>query len=533
MPDPNQEMMRVVSTPSGWGPSHQTTRRQASAGVRWVGVAIAVGGTESSDGWVKATILGAILIVVVSVLNRRGRPRRAAVTLTTLTADAPDALAAIRDYAVDRGVYLGVSGSDEPRFAEPERAVLVLGPPRSGKSTAVIVPAVLAHTGPVVCTSTKDDVTNWTGRSRRRNGRVWMFDLTRPGAPPGGVEARWSPVTSARSWEHALLTARAMTATVGAGTTHSSHWANRAQALLAPMPHAAAIDGRDVETVADWVMRHELDQPGTILEHDAASRLAFGSLVGIYNTDPRERASIFSSAADALVAYNSEAAIDRAKNPNFDPAAFVQSQDTVYITSPAEDQAAAAPIICGLLSEIRRAAYRAHRNQTLTNQVLFALDEAANIAPLDELPAIASEGGGQGLTLIAAFQDLSQARKRWGEAADGFLTLFGTKVIFPGISDTKTLDTISTTLGEYDRQVISRTRPDGFIAAYAATQRGGATRTTTTSTQRTRVLSSGEIANIPHGRILHLDGVAWELITATPVHTVEPWTTIATTPLNQ
>jgi hypothetical protein len=38
------------------------------------------------------------------------------------------------------------------------------------------------------------------------------------------------------------------------------------------------------------------------------------------------------------------------------------------------------------------------------------------------------------------------------------------------------------------------------------------------STQRTRVLSPGEIANIPAGHALHLDGVRWELVTLTPIH---------------
>ena len=73
----------------------------------------------------------------------------------------------------------------------------------------------------------------------------------------------------------------------------------------------------------------------------------------------------------------------------------------------------------------------------------FALDEVANIAPLAELPAIASEGGGQGLQLVAALQDLSQARARWGSLADGFLTLFGTKLLLPGVADQRTLEAIS------------------------------------------------------------------------------------------
>ena len=160
--------------------------------------------------------------------------------------------------------------------------------------------------------------------------------------------------------------------------------------------------------------------------------------------------------------------------------------------------------------------------------MLFALDEVANIAPLEELPQIASEGGGQGLLLLAALQDLSQARQRWGAQADGFLTLFGTKLILPGIADTRTLETVS-----HDAR---RIRPPGRRAHPRAQSRADRhhprqrqavpRRTTTYSTQRTRVLSPGEIANIPAGRALHLDGVRWELLTLTPAHASEPWRTL-------
>jgi type IV secretory pathway TraG/TraD family ATPase VirD4 len=163
--------------------------------------------------------------------------------------------------------------------------------------------------------------------------------------------------------------------------------------------------------------------------------------------------------------------------------------------------------------------------------VLFALDEVANIAPLEDLPQIASEGGGQGLILLAALQDLSQARARWGEAAEGFLTLFGTKLILPGIADTRTLEAVSVTLGEYDRKMVATTRPDpGLIGAlFSGPQSPPPSRTRTVSTQRTRVLSPGEIAGIPADRALHLDGTQWQLLTQTPAHTSEPWKTILTT----
>lgn len=427
------------------------------------------------------------------------------------------------------GVYLGAAGAGQSRFARPERAVLLLGPPRSGKTSSVIIPAILSHTGPLVSTSTKPDVCHATQSVRALGGRVWVFDPTgTTGLPPGATELRWSPVTAAGSWDGALLIARAMTANIGSGTTDRSHWSSRAQALLAPMLHAAAVHDRDMETVGDWVLRHELDEAGVLLEDQRCSRLAFGNLLGILHTEDRERSSIFSAAADALQAYSSEHALNASRDPNFDADAFVRSHDTVYIHAPAEAQAAAAPIVCGLLAEIRRATYQAHANSQLSGRVLFALDEVANIAPLDELPQIASEGGGQGLTLLAALQDLSQARQRWGTLADGFLTLFGTKLILPGIADTKTLESISTMLGEYDRQVVSHTKPrPSFVDAIV----GGTPtphKTVTYSTQRTRVLSGGEIANIPAGRALHLDGVNWELVTLTPAHTTEPWRTLTT-----
>jgi type IV secretory pathway TraG/TraD family ATPase VirD4 len=296
------------------------------------------------------------------------------------------------------------------------------------------------------------------------------------------------------------------------------------------MLHAAAIHGSDMGTVVGWVMGHQLDQAGVLLEDERCSQLAFSSLLGIFNTEDRERSSIFSAAADALEAYTGEHALAAAREPNFDAEQFVRSHDTIYIHAPAESQAAVAPIVCGLLAEIRRATYQAHAKGELTGRVLFALDEVANIAPLEELPQIASEGGGQGLLLLAAVQDLSQARARWGHQADGFLTLFGSKLILTGIADTRTLEAVSVMLGEYDRQMVSESRPQGggWLGAIVNPQQPVVRGSRTHSTQRTRVLSPGEIANIPAGKALHLDGVRWELVTLTPAHVNEPWRTLTT-----
>ena len=88
--------------------------------------------------------------------------------------------------------------------------------------------------------------------------------------------------------------------------------------------------------------------------------------------------------------------------------------------------------------------------------MLWALDEVANIAPIHDLPALVSQAGGQRLQVMVGLQDLSQARSRWGaDAADGFMSLFQTKAVLSGIGDSRTLESISLALGEYDRKVVS------------------------------------------------------------------------------
>jgi type IV secretory pathway TraG/TraD family ATPase VirD4 len=72
--------------------------------------------------------------------------------------------------------------------------------------------------------------------------------------------------------------------------------------------------------------------------------------------------------------------------------------------------------------------------------LLLALDELANVAPLPRLASIVSEGGGQGVLTLACLQDLSQARNRWGASGEGFLSLFPTTLVLPGIADRSTLE---------------------------------------------------------------------------------------------
>jgi hypothetical protein len=213
------------------------------------------------------------------------------------------------------GAYLATGERGEWISAPPQSAVLLLAGPRAGKTTCVVIPALLAHPGAAVATSTKPEVVTATLGVRRQLGRAWFFDLQGTGAPDGSVPLRWSPVSCAGDWQRAQLVAEAMAGSADVDQD-AAHWIERAGALIACCLHAAARSGEGMRELVGWVLRHDPDAPLAELE---PSSLAHDVLSGIKHTADRECASIFSTAARVLRAYRSEIALAASDDPNSTP----------------------------------------------------------------------------------------------------------------------------------------------------------------------------------------------------------------------
>ncbi len=374
-------------------------------------------------------------------------------------------------------MYLG-AGAGGWVFGAPQSALLVLGPPRSGKTSSVVVPNLLAASGPVLATSTKLDVCRSTSRAKAEVGRTWLFDPAGSVAPPAGVSRlRWSPVAGSSSWPGALLVARTLVAAArpAGGHQDDSHWSERAGALLAPVLRAAALRGLGMQSVCSGIERQEVEGALAVLQA-GGEEIAADALFSVMATEDRERSAIFSTASSVLRAYQNPDALAQAESPNFDPRAFVTSHDTIYLAAPAHVQELVAPIAASFVDGICQAAYEkavSLPGGSLDPPLLLALDEVANIAPLPRLPALVSEGGGQGISVLACLQDLSQARRRWGSAADGFFSLFGTKMILPGIGDRATLELVSLLGGEADVVVRSVHGSGRALGGTGGVHRGG------------------------------------------------------------
>lgn len=439
------------------------------------------------------------------------------------------------------GVYLGqIEGGW--LFAGAQQSVMVLGPPRSGKTTSVIVPNVLASNGAVLSTSTKPDVLDASLAARTALGRCWLFDPTGSVAHRRGLHPlRWSPLQACTTWTGSLSQARTLVE-VGwaagsrrAGAADHSHWHERAQALLAPLLHAGSLGGADMRTVLAWVDRRQALPAQQILAGEAGrtTELARNLLDGIVQTDERELSGIWSTASGALSGFRSDPALDATSDPDFDAARFVRSSDTIYICAPAHLQAGVAPMVVGLIEDLRHATYarsaESPGGRVPGPPVLLALDELANIAPIPELPSMISEGGGQGLITVACLQDLSQARHRWPDQADGFPSLFGTSVVLPGIGDVRTLEGLSTLAGDEELPARSVSwgraatdHPVTDLLGGGRPQHGGSV-----SSQWRRRLPADLIARgLPqHGLAFDQRNEArW--VRLSPSHLTEPWRTL-------
>jgi type IV secretory pathway TraG/TraD family ATPase VirD4 len=376
----------------------------------------------------------------------------------------------LRFVTLDYGIYLGRAQQHDVSSGA-QRSTLVLGPSRSGKTTSLIIPNLLMTSRSCIITSTKDDVVRAMSGARH-DGATLLFDPSGTiHTPPGVRRVGYSPIRQAQSWDGAVLAARSLVDV--SRRRHlddgESHWNERAGALVAPLLHGASlrseslgqlasrVDGRSADDVmADLATRYGEAHPSVSL------------LRGVLATEERERSGIWSTASGLFSGMRTDAARASAREAPLDVQEFLAGPHQLHIVAPSRYQAVTVPLVVGMIEEVVHATYDRHHDGA---RLLLALDELANVAPLPRLASIVSEGGGQGVVTLACLQDLSQARSRWGTNADGFLSLFPTTVVLPGIADRTTLEMVQQLAGRsmvpsHNVQHSRRGRTEGYTRSW-------------------------------------------------------------------
>lgn len=389
--------------------------------------------------------------------------------------------------------------------AERRHAVIAFGPPQSGKSAGLAVPALLEWDGPAVASSIKGDLLMASLRRRRALGTVFVFD---PFELAGVASHTWSPLHAARTWDGALEVAWRL-ASAGELDQRSveggDFWAIAAEQRLAPLLYPAAGTDAQIDTVLQWAYGQrgrELDQALATLSEDAQGEAELAGAHAAYDAvrafeaqADRTRSSIEATAQALLRAYRFARVARSARSCEITADRLLDESATLYLIGDAKASKLLRPIFLALLCEVVDRAYERATlaGGRLQRPLLLCLDEAGNVAPLPNLAEIASTAPSHNIQLVSIFHDLAQARTRYGQQTETVVNSHRARMLLPGVADLETLRYFSGLAGEEEARDVTRTV--------------GAGGTTRTSARRRRPLLAPEtLRQLPEGHALLLYG---------------------------
>ena len=330
--------------------------------------------------------------------------------------------------------------------AERAQSVLVFGPTQSHKTSGFAVPAILGWDGPVVAASVKGDLLDDTVGHRSTQGAVHCFD---PSGVTGRPASAWSPLPASRTWPGAR---RAAATLAEVGRTHTGQmadgdfWYATAARMLAPLLFAAATSGRDMADVVHWVETGEEVEVVALLRAAGVPE-AVDTATSAFTKEERQRSSVVTTVETLLEPFAGAAPRGA---PELDAGALLAGRDTLYLCAPAHDQRRLTPLFVGVLRDVLDRAFDrvARTRRPLDPPLLVVLDEAANIAPVPDLDALAATAAGHGVQLVTVWHDLAQITARYGPRATTVVNNHRAKLFLSGISDPSTLDYASHLIGD-------------------------------------------------------------------------------------
>ena len=391
-------------------------------------------------------------------------------------------------------VVLGVLGRTSVA-AEPGQSVLVFGPTRSGKTSAVAVPAILGWEGPVVAASVKSDLLADTVAYRRRCGTVLCFD---PSGTTGEPSCQWSPLERSATWPGARRAAAGLAEgakAVAGSLSDGDFWLAAAAKLLAPLLFAAAVGGLEMTDVVRWVDTGEERAVLDLLE-TAGVPAALDAAWAHFSREERQRSSVATTAEVVLQPFAELGDRRVQSGVRLDPAAVVAGSNTLYLCAPAHEQRRLSPLFVAVLHDLVEHVVD-HVTATrapLEPPLLLVLDEAANLAPLPDLDVLASTAAGHGIQLVTVFHDLAQVTARYGPRAPTVVNNHRVTLLLPGVTDPGTLEHVSTLVGDEEAMVPTTT----WGARVAAS--------TSAAPVRRRLAPPDVLRRLPAGRAVVLAG---------------------------
>ncbi|WP_246561931.1 type IV secretory system conjugative DNA transfer family protein [Streptomyces roseirectus] len=410
----------------------------------------------------------------------------------------------------DFGYSLGISQRPKgvPLWSRADKACRVIGPMGSGKTLRLFAPLIREWRGPVLATSTKPDLVEYTLDARRTGDRpVFVFDPQN--IAPSLPRFRWQPIDGADDTQIAMMRAKALVAgsrTPGSArqsSEGSAFYRGQAAKVLAALLHAAALDGAGLDHVLRWARKLTDPAPlGILTAHPGAGPGWADMLRTSTSGDSRTVGNTAVTLEAALEPLVHESVLDALRGGKgeapTDFRAVLDAGGTVYLLGKDSEANSIAPLTTALtedLLDIAESHAVASPSGRLDPPLLGALDEAPNIAPIPSLRQRVADGRGRGITVVYGLQGWASARARFGDdTADELASFTNHVLVFGGAKDPGFLKDMSELCGQVERVRTTRTTTTG--------DRGG--ESTATHTALEAVLRGDEIKALSEGHALLL-----------------------------
>jgi type IV secretory pathway TraG/TraD family ATPase VirD4 len=299
---------------------------------------------------------------------------------------------------------------------EKKSSLLIVGPTQSGKTSSLVVPAILKWQGAVVVTSVKSDVVHSTLAWRSTLGDV---ELLQPGLENG---LTWNPLEGVHSLRHALRVARDLTSG-SSSRGDTEFWNSLATKLVGALMMLALENSSDIFEVAMMVENRSFERwlQGRI--NSEASQVVRSFL----DHDARTLDGVLTTAETMVMPW-------RFRQPLAHVRDVLAGANTLYLCSPRGEQQHYEALFRGSLRMVLEEQQDRFERGT-HSPLLMVLDEAATVGSLEELDQMAATVSGLDVTLVTIVQDFSQLSARWGARASTIVNNHSTRMVLSGLAD--------------------------------------------------------------------------------------------------
>jgi len=332
-----------------------------------------------------------------------------------------------------------------------QESMTITAPPRAGK-TGMLADLVLRFCGPAVATSVKSDIYELTSGIRAQRGPIAVFNPQHVSDLPSTFA--WSPVAGCRDPEVAARRAEAFTGAISVkGTEQEDFWAQQASEFFRAALMAADLAGGDMRLVGRWLMGTAEDAEAVL---ERAGQTQWATSLAQLRSPAERTISTIRLLHNKALSFLGNPALAASVLPEpgnaFGIEDFLAACGTLYLIAEAQtEEAPVAPLMACFLNEVHYTAKLAGSRmpgRRLDPPLLMALDEIANIAPIN-IPNFMADSGGRGIQLAIVSHGLGQLRERWGEQGAQIISdTAGCKVFLPGITDTALLKAASELCGQ-------------------------------------------------------------------------------------